>query len=108
VEITTSAADSLGRGVSALVLRAFRLKTQVHEPGAKTFHLLLHRGPHIVRLHDRAEAPRRADCLQACHTRADDEDMRGGDRARRSHEEGEEPRQTARGDMERSLAVIEA
>src|SRR5712691_7110074 len=80
-------------GVAALGLRLFCFKTQVRELGAKAFHLLLHGGARVVGLHNSAEPLRRADRLQPCHARADDENARWRHRTRGGHQQREELRQ---------------
>ena len=56
--------------------------------------LFFHRRPHIKGRDDRAEPPRRRDCLQSRDPGAEDEDPGGGQRACGGHEHRED---TARG-----------
>src|SRR2546425_5303778 len=85
--------------VTALFLRIFRFKTEVRELGAKTFHLFLYGGARVVGLHYSAEPLRRADRLQPCHARANDEDTRWRHRTCSGHEQREDLRQATRCDQ---------
>ena len=79
-------------GVTALVLRGAGFKLHLNELAAQTFDLLLDRRANVVSFHDRAESLRRRDRLKTGHTRANNKNVRRGDRSSRGHEHREHTR----------------
>ena len=81
-------------GVAAGGFGAGRFQRHFDELRAEAFDLLLHGGPHVVRLHDRAEPPRRGDRLQPGDAGADHEHLGRRERAGRRHHQRKHFRQT--------------
>ena len=83
--------------VAALPFGGFDIEHDELRP--QTLDLLLDRGAHVVGRNHRTQAPCRRDRLQARDARAQHQNLRGRDRARRRHHHGKHFRQRRRSDQ---------